>query len=459
MSESSRVETEVLIVGGGIAGLALADRLVGRGIDVQVFERRERPGGNIRSELRDGFRVEWGPNGFLDNEPAMLRLVESLGLGDRVRRASELAEVRWIVRDRALRRLPSKPPQFLVSDLLSLRGRLRVLLEWAQPTRRSDEDESVHDFARRRIGAEAADVLVDAMVTGVYAGDSRRLSLGAAFPRMQAMEREHGGLFRAMRARRKAGSKGSPMGPGGTLTSFVDGAETLIQALAAKLGDRLHCGHEVTALVDDEGRFRVLTASGPEVVTRRLVLASPSWTAAPLLESIDHRLAGEVAAIGSAPVVVVALAFAEADVADVERGFGFLVPGRESMPILGTLFDSWIFPERAPAGSVLWRTMIGGIRNPAVIGQTDEALIDQTRATLRDLLRLTAAPSAAHVLRNPRGIPQYAVGHPQRLARIDRLLADHPGLRLAGNSYRGIAMNACVKEAEQLGDALAAELS
>src|SRR5262249_4850320 len=186
-------------------------------VDAWVLEGADQPGGNIRTEERDGFLCEWGPNGFLDNEPATLRLVEALGLGEQLAPSSSAAHVRWIVRGGRLRALPARPPAFVTSDVLSLRGRMRVMLEWAQPAQRGVDDESVWDFAHRRIGREAADVLVDAMVTGVYAGDPRRLSIDGAFPRMRAMEREYGSLMRAMRVLKRAGG-GSPMGPSGKLT-------------------------------------------------------------------------------------------------------------------------------------------------------------------------------------------------------------------------------------------------
>jgi len=247
MSSDERVQ--VAVVGAGIAGLALAYRLAQRGIGVRVVEGAARAGGNIQSELRAGYRCEWGPNGFLDNEPATLRLADDLGLRDQLAPASPLAGTRWIVRGGKLRVLPTKPQAFLTSDVLSVAGRARVMLEWAQPAAKSGDDESVWDFARRRIGREAADVLVDAMVTGVYAGDPRRLSLEAAFPRMRTMEREHGSLLRALRAAKRDGKTGaSPMGPAGTLTSFRDGMETLVHALAQSLGTRLTLARRLASL-------------------------------------------------------------------------------------------------------------------------------------------------------------------------------------------------------------------
>ena len=455
---------QVAVIGGGISGLALGFQLLRRGVDAHVLEARERPGGNIRSEERDGYLCEWGPNGWLDNEPATARLVEALDLRAQLTKASSLANRRWIVRDGALRALPARPTQFLRSDVLSLSGRLRVLLEWAQPARRDSVDESVFDFAARRIGREAAAVLVDAMVTGVYAGDSRRLSLESAFPRMRELERVHGGLFRAMvamrRARRRSGAKsGGPLGPGGTLTSFVGGMETIVHALSSRLGEHLHVATPVESLAIGRGAWTLAMSGGTSLEAERVVVASPAWTAAPLLAGVDRDLAALVASVPSAPVAVVCLGLAESDLQHIERGFGFLVPGRENLPILGTLYDTWVFPNRSQPGRVLWRTMIGGARDPGAIEASDGKLAERTLAALQKLLGLRAHPEMVRVIRHPRGIPQYPVGHAATLARIDTALSRHPGLLLSGNSYRGIAMNSCIREAESLAEPLAAELA
>ncbi|MFQ5601351.1 MAG: protoporphyrinogen oxidase [Candidatus Krumholzibacteriia bacterium] len=495
----SEPNAQVAVIGGGIAGLSLGFQLAQRGVDVCVLEGCERPGGNIRSEARDGYLCEWGPNGFLDNEPATSRLVQALGLQDEVVQASGLASVRWIVRNGVLRKLPARPTHFLKSDVLSLGGRLRVLLEWAQPVRRDGSDESVFDFAARRVGREAAEILVDALVTGVYAGDSRSLSLECTFPRMREMEQRHGGLIRAMNAirherrRRRensggersrsespaagerppgAGSReassggwrhhreretGSPMGPGGRLTSFVDGMETLVHALAERLDERLHLAKRATGITRTNETWSIALHDGSAVSAERIVVTSPAWAAGPLLRGLDSTLASAVESIPSAPVAVVCLGYVENDLRHLERGFGFLVPGRERVPILGTLFDTWVFPNRSRVGHVLLRSMIGGARDPEAVDETDEKLIDRVLITFANLLGLHATPDMTHVVRHPRGIPQYPVGHAQTLARIDERLAKHPGLHLAGNSYRGIAMNSCIKEAESLAERLARE--
>jgi oxygen-dependent protoporphyrinogen oxidase len=240
----------IAVIGGGIAGLAVSYELMERAerlkqrIDLRCLEGADRPGGNIRTTRENGFLCEWGATGFLDNAPATVTLVRRLALGERMIKASAAAARRFIFRKGKLREVPLGPGAFLTSGVLSPWGRLRLLLEPLIPRRRSPETESVFDFASRRIGRPAAGVLVDAMVAGVYAGDSRQLELETTFPQMRRMESEHGSLFRAMLAKRKqAGASGEtlggPAGPGGTLTSFHEGLEELIDGLARALASRL----------------------------------------------------------------------------------------------------------------------------------------------------------------------------------------------------------------------------
>jgi oxygen-dependent protoporphyrinogen oxidase len=437
----------VAVVGAGISGLANAFAAAEHGHEVVVLEAKPRAGGNIRTEREEGYVVEWGPNGFLDNVPETLELVDRLGLGDRVQVSSDDARIRFVYRGGALRRIPESPPAFLRSPILSPLGRARVLLEPLAHSR-PRHDETVHAFASRRIGREAADVLVQAMVSGVFAGDARRLSLRSTFPKMFEMEREHGGLFRALMARRKAGGGGGPAGPGGTLTSFRGGMETLVEALVARLGDRVRLGCPVEGLARTDGGYVV---DGPGEPADRVVLACPAWEAARLLRPISGGAAGLLEGISGAPIAVVATAYDEAEIGGPPRGFGFLAPRSEGLRLLGCLWSSSIYPgTRAPAGRVLLRTMIGGALDHGAVDLGDEALLDVVAKELRETMGLEADPVRHWVFRYRRGIPQYVVGHGRRLAEVGRLLAPHPGIVPAGNSYRGISVNATIQEAAAL---------
>lgn len=463
----------IVIAGGGIAGLSLAvslrRRLAASEYDVTVLERAERAGGNIRTETIDGFKCEWGPNGFLDNVPETLALVHEIGLDGRVQRSSDQARRRFIYHAGRLHEVPGGPAAFLTSGLLSLRGKLRIGWEpFAAP--RPDTDETIHAFATRRIGREAADVLIDPMVSGIFGGNARELSLAACFPKMAQMEADYGGLFKAMlgkmrerrAARKRAASDGGsapqPMGaPTGTLTSFVGGMQDLIDALVTRLGPSIVTNAAVRA-IERNGNAWTVTSDGAGVIAAdAVVLAGPAHVSSTLVSPFDVALGGMLTGIPSAALAVVCLGYGEAAVARDRGpldGFGFLVPRGEGPRILGALWDSSVYPGRAPEGRVLIRAIVGGAHDPGILSLDDAALLETVRTDLRRVMGLTLTPDFIKIFRHPLGIPQYTVGHLARLDAIDRRLARWPGLFLAGNAYRGPAINACVVDAERLGDAI-----
>lgn len=455
----------VVVIGAGIAGLSSAYEIIERstripgGLEVEVLEAEPRPGGNIRTEEFEGYRIENGPNGFLDNVPATLDLVRRLGLEERLLPSSADASKRFLFRNGRLLRIPEGPKTFLMSPILPLRGRLRVLLE---PFARGHPggDETIFDFASRRIGREAARVLVDAMVSGVYAGDARQLSLRSCFPRMHRMEMDHGSLFRALlalkrRARRTGQRAGGPAGPGGRLTSFEGGLQDLIDALARHVGDRLRTGFRAGEIRRDHGGYAILGddrsgSPGGKATVRAdaVVVATPARDAAPILEGLRADLAGILREIPSAGLAVVATGYDASRWPRDLAGFGFLAPRGEGLRILGCLWSSWIFPgKRSPEGKILVRTMIGGAHDPGAVSLPDDELITCVRRELTEAMGLRGEPDWVRIYRYLLGIPQYTLGHDERLRRIEGILAETPGLFVTGNSYRGIALNSCVQEA------------
>lgn len=478
----------VVVVGGGIAGLTTALHLEDRagevpgGLEVIILEASSRAGGNIQTDRVDGFLIEKGPNGYLDNVPATGALVRRLGLEEEVQKADDSAAKRYLYRGGRLHRLPTGPLGFLKSPVLSLPGRLRVFGEPLARAKTPGVDESIFDFASRRIGPEAASVLIDAMVSGVFAGDVRKLSLASAFPKMAAMEEEHGGLVRAMVARmrerraarreveerRRRGEEvddlvrpGGPAGPGGTLTSFRQGLDTLPRALAEELGPSVRYGEKAVFLDwgTEEAKWTIRTASGESLSADGVVLAVPSPNAHRLLETVDLELANAVEGIPTAGLAVVALAFPEAATGGPLDGFGFLVPRGEGPRMLGCLWDSSIFPGRAPNGSVLLRVMIGGAHDPDAVGEEEEALISQVLSELGPIMAIRAEPSLARVYRWPLGIGQYLVGHGAKLDEIQHRLGGLGPLWLAGSSFYGVSMNACIEKAGEHAAAILARFS
>ena len=468
----------VVVVGGGIAGLTTALHLKDRardvvdGLEVMLVESADCVGGNIRTDRADGWTIERGPNGYLDNVPTTAALVVRLGLTGRVRSANPNSAKRYLYRNETLHLLPTGPASFLTSSVLSIPGRLRVLWEPFARPRPHEGDDTVAAFATRRIGAEAAAVLVDAMVSGVFAGDIEQLSLASTFPKMAEMEAEHGGLVRAMLARgrtRRVAAKraaelraqdkeveeltrpGGPAGPAGTLTSFNEGIQVLPDRLADELGSSVRLDATVTE-VEPEGEggggsWTIALASGGSVAADSIVLAVPAARAASLVKACSDDLAQSLEMIPSAGLAVVALGYDAKGVGNAANGFGFLVPRGEGPRILGCLWDSSLFPGRAPEGRVLMRAMIGGAHDPEAVGLDDDELIAIVREDLGTTMGLRAEPILARVYRHRAGIAQYSVGHGARLVSIEAMLRGLKGLWVAGSSYYGVSMNACIQKA------------
>lgn len=449
----------IAVVGGGITGLALAHRLRSRGKDAVVLEAAPRLGGVIQTRHREGFSTEAGPNSFLDREPATRELAASLGVEERIRMADPAAKSRYVYARGALRPVPASPPAFLKSDLLPLSARLRVLGELFTGRGPADRDESLGDFGRRHVGTQAASVLIDAMQTGTYAGDMEALSAEAAFPVLKQLEREHRSLIlgqvRTQRAKRQAATEGPKLK--GAMCTFEGGLGTLVDALAQALGPAARTGAAVEGLTRTAEGWRVSVREGgarAELEASQVVLTAPAPVSAELLQPLDAPLAALVKGIVYAPIAVVHLGFAPGRT-PAPDGFGFLVPAVEQRRLLGAIHASTVFPFRAEAGRVLYTCMVGGARRPDLVGLDEEALAQVAQEELRALAGVTVRPDFTEVIRWPRGIPQYTVGHLERMAAIDAALARLPGLHLAGNAYKGVGLNDCIRNAAVLGDALA----
>lgn len=471
---------KVVVCGGGISGLAAAFHLRALAaarrvpLELTVLETGRRLGGTIHTIERDGFRCEHGPNGFLDSKPTTLALARALGIGHRLLPSADAARRRFVLVDGRLLEIPTTPPAFLRSPLLPVGGRLRVLGEMFVSRRREAGDESVAAFARRRLGRHAAERLIDPFVSGVFAGDPERLSVRAAFPRLVELEAEYGSLIAAawkLAAKRKgdpdadtvgqsgavgqdgAVAQGGAAGPGGRLTAFPGGMSELIGALGDHLSDAVRLDSPVTGLCRGPAGWSVTWGDQGNTIegVDRVVLAVPAYAAAPLLAPLDFAFGELLGAIPYAAVSMVALGFRREDVAHALDGFGFLIPAREHRPILGCLWTSSIFPgHRAPAGHVLLRVMAGGARRADVARRPDQQLVELARRELEPLLGLRAGPVFHHVSRHRRAIPQYELGHGQRLDAIDAAAAHLPGLHLLGNAFRGVGINDCTREAARV---------
>ena len=445
---------KVVVVGGGISGLSAAWRLKQAGADATVLESEPRAGGKIRSELVDGFLVEHGPNGFLDSRKPVLDLVRDLRLDNQLVRANSQAEKRFIFTRGALRALPSGPLSLLATRVLTARGLLRLLWEPFVKARTNYEvEETVFDFAARRIGREAASVMVDAMVTGVYAGDSHQLSLRAAFPRMFELERTYGGLVKALIAlmRARKANAGSAAGPSGKLTSFPEGLETLVLALTSRLDGQVRTGSPARALHRRGEGWQVALDGEETIDCDAVVLAIPAGAMATLLAPHAPQAAELLRLIRYNPAAVVAFGYPPASLPRPLDGFGFLVPGQENRRVLGSVWCSALFPGRATKGRALIRNIIGGARHPELVELGDPELAEVVTTELSVLMG-GRMPTAAfqRIVRWPEAIPQYTLGHLDRVAAIEAAVAPLPGLHLASNALYGVSLADCVGRAEKM---------
>jgi len=428
-------QNRVAIIGGGISGLCTAWHLKDTA-SVDLFEAGPRLGGKLQSHRIAGAVVEESANGLLDGDPAVGRIIEGLGLRDRVLTAQP--GTRFIYRDGALHPVPLSPPALLKGSILSKSARMRLLTE---PFRlRGPADESVADFVRRRLGPEVLERLVEPFVTGIHAGDVERLSVAASFPALKEAEIAHGSLLRGLRQR---GPNASP----GKLVSFQGGVGTLIRALETALGDRVHTGTTCTALRRIEGGWQ-LEGVRQETPYDSVVLACPARASARLLRGLAPEATEMLEAMEHVSLAVVA-GLIPTETWTPPEGFGCLVvPGPGAPGVLGLLQTTNIFPDHAAEGHATVRLMLGGARDPDVLAATDDDLLARARFAAESLIG-PFPPFAAHrVFRHPKAIPQYHLGHLERVAALRETEENLPGLFLTGYHLDGIAVKDCIRAGE-----------
>jgi len=436
-----------IVVGAGVSGLACAYALRKAGVDAQVLEASPRAGGVIASVVCDGFLLELGPQSF--SGTAVLRsLCTELGIADQLVQAPAGAP-RYVLIDGTLRAVPLNPAAMLTSSLLSAKTKWRIARDAFGTTRAPQEDESIATFVRRKFGEELLDRLVAPFVSGIYAGDAERISLRAAFPQLYEAEESAGSVIRGMMRAAKS-RKGPRERP--TLLSFRGGNETLVRALAEKLGSRLHLGAEALRVVvrREAGaiKFEVKFREGGSeqiVVVERLVLAAPADVAGALLRDVNAAFEPVLGGIEYAPVAVVSLGYRREDVGHSLDGFGFLAPRSSGLRVLGSVWNSSLFPERAPAGHVLLTGFVGGATDPAAAELSTGDLAALVHREVAPILQIRSSPVFSHAQIYRRALPQYNIGHVERLAGLEKLQGDVPGLFLAGNYFRGPAIGNCVE--------------
>jgi len=443
----------VLVIGGGISGLACAYRLHRAGIPVRVLEAENRPGGVIATEEKDGFQFEVGPQSFLSTEP-LVELIDALGLKDQLLHANPRAP-RYILLGGRLVPAPLAPPSLLTTPLFSAGTKWRLLTEILRRTRPPAEDESIAAFVRRKFGDELLGRLVAPFVSGVYAGDPERLSLRASFPKLHELEAQYGSVLRG--ALKSRPPKGTPR-PG--LCSFRDGMETLPRAMAGRLAESLLLETSVAGLrhgkVNGNPWFEVEIARHnyrETLAASAVVIATPTNIASQILLGLSSEFASLFSRIEYVPVAVVSAAYRREQMQRPPDGFGFLVPRSEKLRVLGTVFSSALFPGRAPEGMVSLTSFAGGATDPKLCDLSDEEITQTICAEVARVLGITGNPVVTRLHRHARALPQYNLGHTQIVQSLQALAAATPGLFLAGNYLSGPSVGACVEQANRTADA------
>jgi protoporphyrinogen/coproporphyrinogen III oxidase len=467
----------VIVIGGGLSGLAAAHRIherssaLRRPVELTLLEARERLGGVIATEHQDGFALECGPDSFITDKPWGLDLCERLGLRDRLIETDPGHRRSFVVRKGRLLPLPEgfalmaphRLGPLLTTPILSWRGKLRMLMDLFVPRRADDEaEESLAGFARRRFGREAFERLIQPLVAGIYTADPNNLSLKATLPRFLTMESEHRSLIlaglRDARSRRSGRLTRQASGARyGMFVALEDGMDELPAALAAALPPGvIHTNAAVRRIIrnDPVSPWLVELLDGPPMEADAVVLATEAHAAARLIDAQDPGLALQLRAIPYASSIIVNVAYRRDQIQHPLDGFGAVVPMVEDRSILAVSFLSVKFPNRAPAGTALLRVFIGGATQPEYFDLDDAAIEGIVRGELGELIGASGDPLFLRIGRHPRSMPQYVLGHVDRVAAIRRKLARHPRLYLAGIAFDGVGIPDCIHAAESTADAL-----
>lgn len=453
---------DVLVVGAGLSGLVTAFRAKRAGLSVAVFEIGSRPGGVIGSGRHSGALFERGPNSGLDTTPLINAMLDDLGIrADRVD-GSKASSKRYVLRDGRLVALPMSPGAFLRTPLFSFGAKLRLFAEPFIGKAGPDVEESIAQFVRRRLGPEFLDYAIEPFVAGIYAGDPETLSVPAAFPRLHALEQQYGSLIKGAilgaRQRRKNADKAKNAA---SSFSFRDGMQTLTDALARAVG-QVDCDVKVTR-VDrcPDGGFTVTGerfGMAFERHARAVVVATPAHSAAGIVQAMAPVAAEALREIPYPPVTVVASAYRRREILHPLDGFGFLAPAKERPAVLGTLFSSTMFENRAPTEVAVLTTFVGGRRNPDLATAGEAEIRVAVQEELARLLGAGADPMWSEVTRWPRAIPQYTMGHLPRIAKVEEAERSIPGLYFCANYRGGVSIGDCVKAGHATAERVAGHL-
>ncbi len=454
------------IIGGGISGLVAAFLLKNKGFEVALFEKSSRVGGNIQTVEIDDFLIEYAPNSLLKS-PRLVDLIKALNLEPEVLPSNPTAKKRYILRNEKLVALPSSIAKMCFGNFFSARAKARLLKEPFVKTK-SNESESVAEFFERRFGREIVERAADPFIAGIYAGKTESLSIKAAFPRLYELEKNFGNvLIGAIRAKSEKTDKNFPR-----TFSFKKGVQTLTEKLAEKLGQNIKTETEILEISKSESGKWLITSERKQSVDNvcesaktamenvdagklhllreefdALIISTPAASAAKLIGHLDMNLSIQLENIYYPPVAMIFFGVKKSSLKQSLDGFGFLIPGSEKRRILGTIWNSAVFENRAPGGYHLLTTFVGGARNAGLFQKSDEDLLEIVYEELRDILGLNAKPEFTHIKRWKNAIPQYEIGYEKIEEASAEFEKTHRGIYFCSNFYKGISVGDCVKNA------------
>ncbi len=474
MLEIGSGQDRVVVIGGGLSGLSAAHRMVTtasaarRPLEVVLLEAKDRVGGAISTRRSEGFTIEGGADSFITNKPQGVELCQALGLGSQLIGTDPQHRRSFVVRQGRLMPVPegfvllapNRLGPLLTTPILSFRGKLRMLLDLVLPRRDDEGDESLAAFVKRRLGREVLERLVQPLVAGIYTADPADLSLKATLPQFPAMEQAYGSLIRgALRQARLVRSieRNASGARYGLFVTLADGMDTLPRSLAAALPQgtvRTSTAVRRISRPDPVSPWLIELLDGPPLSASAVVLATEAHAAARLIDGFDADLAQRLRAIPYASSLIVNVGYRRDQVAHPLDGFGAVVPAIERRSILAVSFLSVKFPHRAPPGTVLMRAFVGGAMQPELFDLDDAAVISLVRRDLTDLLGVTGEPLVLEVSRHSRAMPQYTLGHLDRIAAIRLQAARHSRLFLTGNAFDGVGIPDVIRNAQSAADAI-----
>ena len=446
----------VVVIGAGISGLCVAHWLKKHGLSVTVLEKDSEAGGTMKTIHDNGWLVETGPNSALETTPLFSQLFDELGISNQRIYANALADKRYILRDKNLHPLPMGPGTFLTSKLWSVRGKLRLLKE--PFIGRATKEESIAEFVVRRLGQEFLDYAINPFVAGVYAGIPEQLSVQAAFPKLYALEEKYGGLMKGMiQGRRERKQRVEKSKDRAKLFSFIDGMGTLPKAAASSLGTviRLNCSVEriVPVRAGASPMYHVSylkNGTRTTIESRVVVISTPAPVASKIVHDIDPEMSRLLESIYYPPVTVVFTGFEQSHIPRILDGFGFLVPTVEQRQILGTLWSSSLFPDRAPKNCEALTTFVGGARQPDLAQKNDDEIKQIVLTELQSLMGIHRHAIFIRIIRWERAIPQYNVGYRKILNAIDMFEQNFQGAFICSNYRGGISVGDCLTSAHKI---------